>query len=233
MIEDSKTMLHWMGVPIIEAPGEAEAQCAEFVKSGRASAVASEDMDSLTFGAKFLLRGFNSKKEPITEICLDEVLTAMDLTYAEFVDLCILLGCDYTEHVEGIGPATAYKFIKQWGCIEECCRQIAGSEKRKYRIPVEFDYEGAREIFLRPDVIPAHVVDLVWNKPDEDKLANFLVSRKGFNPQRVESGLKRIKSSSGRPVQTRLDSFFGKPLKRSTTGPDEPRKKKVSKISKK
>ena len=31
-------------------------------------ASATEDMDTLTFGTKILLRGFNSKKEPITEI---------------------------------------------------------------------------------------------------------------------------------------------------------------------
>jgi len=51
---------------MIEAPGEAEAQCSEIVKQGLAWATASEDMDSLTFGSKILLRGFNSKKEPIT-----------------------------------------------------------------------------------------------------------------------------------------------------------------------
>jgi flap endonuclease-1 len=55
-----------MGVPVIEAPIEAEAQCAELVKMGLAFGTASEDMDSLTFGTHFLLRGFNSKKEPIT-----------------------------------------------------------------------------------------------------------------------------------------------------------------------
>jgi flap endonuclease-1 len=33
-----------------------------------AFATASEDMDSLTFGTNFLLRGFNSKKEPICQI---------------------------------------------------------------------------------------------------------------------------------------------------------------------
>lgn len=55
---------------MIEAPGEAEAQCAAIVKEGHAFATASEDMDSLTFGTNYLLRGFNSKKEPITQIDL-------------------------------------------------------------------------------------------------------------------------------------------------------------------
>jgi len=41
---------------------------------GLAFATASEDMDALTFGTKVLLRGFNSKKEPIIQIELEEIL---------------------------------------------------------------------------------------------------------------------------------------------------------------
>ena len=53
MTEDAKKMLQLMGVGILEAPCEAEAQFAQLVKEGKAFAVASEDMDSLTFGATF------------------------------------------------------------------------------------------------------------------------------------------------------------------------------------
>ena len=34
-----------MGIPVIDAPGEAEAQCAELVRMGKAYASATEDMD--------------------------------------------------------------------------------------------------------------------------------------------------------------------------------------------
>ena len=70
MMADAKKLVKLMGVPCIEAPGEAEAQCAEMVKMGLAFGTATEDMDALTFGSKFLIRGFNSKKEPITQIDL-------------------------------------------------------------------------------------------------------------------------------------------------------------------
>ena len=65
MKEDAKKLIRLMGVPVVESPCEAEAQCAELVNQGLAYATASEDMDSLTFGTNVLLRGFNSKKEPI------------------------------------------------------------------------------------------------------------------------------------------------------------------------
>jgi flap endonuclease-1 len=69
-----------MGVPVVEAPGEAEAQCAEMTKMGIAWGAATEDMDTLTFGATILLRGFNSKKEPIVQINSDVMLKDMGLT---------------------------------------------------------------------------------------------------------------------------------------------------------
>ena len=65
-----------------------------------------------------MLRGFNSKKEPITEINFEEMLKGIDIKwglemdYDQFIDLCILCGCDYCDHIDGIGPVTAFKLIK-------------------------------------------------------------------------------------------------------------------------
>lgn len=53
-------------------------------------------MDALTFRTPYLLKGFNNKKDPIYEICYEDMLKELDMTYDEFVDLCILCGCDYT-----------------------------------------------------------------------------------------------------------------------------------------
>ena len=80
MSEDAKKMVRLMGCPVIEAPCEAEAQCAELVKHDLAFATATEDMDALTFGTKYLLRGFNSKKEPICQIDQALVLEGFEMT---------------------------------------------------------------------------------------------------------------------------------------------------------
>ena len=55
-VEECKKLLGLMGVPYVQAPCEAEAQCAELVKAGKVYAVGTEDMDALTFGSKVLLR---------------------------------------------------------------------------------------------------------------------------------------------------------------------------------
>ena len=111
--EDCKTLLRLMGVPVVDAPCEAEAQCAELAKNGKVFGVATEDMDALTFAKLLRKMTFSGAKQPIIEIDFQMVLTGLDLSYAQFVDLCILCGCDYTASIKGIGPKTALKLIKQ------------------------------------------------------------------------------------------------------------------------
>lgn len=145
MIEDAKKVLTLLGVPVVTAPGEAEAQCAKMVEQGKAFAVASEDLDTLTFKASYLLRGFNSKKEPITQISYEEVIAGLEMTHEQFVDMCILCGCDYTCTIEGVGPGTAYKLIKEHGNIENSIHAIKSETKKKVKnVPEDFNFEGAR-----------------------------------------------------------------------------------------
>ena len=118
MMEDAKKLVKLMGVPYIEAPCEAEAQCAKLVTMDLAFGTATEDMDALTFGTKFLLRGFNSKKEPITQTDLALVLEGFEMTQKEFIDLCILCWCDYTHSIQGMGPVSAFKMIQENKDIE-------------------------------------------------------------------------------------------------------------------
>lgn len=65
MIKDAKKLLVAMGCAVIQAPCEAEAQCAELVKLGLAYAVATDDMDVLAHGCRYQIRGFNGRKDPI------------------------------------------------------------------------------------------------------------------------------------------------------------------------
>jgi flap endonuclease-1 len=111
-------MLRLMGVPVIQAPGEAEAQCSYMNKNGKVDAVCTEDTDCLVFGATTMVRDVNNRKEPLTEIDRSRALQDLDLTEDEFIDMCILCGCDYASKIEGIGPVKAYKFIKEFHSIE-------------------------------------------------------------------------------------------------------------------
>ncbi len=89
MKEDAMTMLKLLGCPVIEAPCEAESSCATLAKAKKAYATVTEDMDALTFATPVLLRGLNSKKEPIIEINFADMIKELGLSYEEFVDLCV------------------------------------------------------------------------------------------------------------------------------------------------
>jgi flap endonuclease-1 len=104
--EECRRLLKLMGIPFVIAPCEAEAQCAELCKSGKVFAAGSEDMDTLTFQSPILLRHLTfseARKMPIIEVHLDSVLAGLEMNMDQFVDLCILLGCDYCDSIKGIG----------------------------------------------------------------------------------------------------------------------------------
>ncbi|KAG6499291.1 hypothetical protein ZIOFF_039048 [Zingiber officinale] len=88
----------------VKAPCEAEAQSAALCKSDKVFAVASENMDTLTFGEpRFLhhLMDPSSKKISVMEFDVSKVLEELRLTMDQFIDLCILSGCDYCDNIKG------------------------------------------------------------------------------------------------------------------------------------
>ena len=111
-IKECKEILDLLGVPYIDAPGEADAELAYLVKNNLVDYIVSEDMDLLTFGCTKLIRGLGNKKNMVV-IDLKTILTDINLTYKQFVDLCILLGSDYTNTLSGIGMTRAFDLIKK------------------------------------------------------------------------------------------------------------------------
>ncbi|SRR6266404_2962583 len=75
-------------------------------------------MDTLTFNTPILYRHLTfseAKKEPINEINLKIALEGLQMDMSQFIDLCILLGCDYLEPIKGIGPKSALKLVREFG----------------------------------------------------------------------------------------------------------------------
>lgn len=236
--EDCKKLLRLMGVPVIEAPSEAEAQCAALCKSGKVYAVASEDMDSLTFGAPKFLRHLmdpSSRKIPVMEFDITKILEELNLTMDQFIDLCILSGCDYCDSIRGIGGQTALKLIRQHGSIENILENI---NRERYQIPDDWPYQEARRLFKEPQVFSDdEQLDIKWSAPDEEGLITFLVNENGFNSDRVTKAIEKIKTAKNKSSQGRLESFFKPvvsssiPIKRKETE-DKAAKETTNKKSK-
>jgi len=208
MNEDAKTLLKLLGVPIVEAPFEAEAQCAALCKASKVYAVASEDMDTLTCGTPLLIRNLTyseARKAPLMEISIDKVLAGLDLTMDQFIDMCILIGCDYTTKIKGIGPKRALEFIKKYGSIEKV---LANIDKSKYIVPEVFPFEEIRAYFKNPGVAPVEDCNLSFNEPNEEGLVEFLCKTKGFAEDRVRSGVAKVRAAKQKGTQTRITNFF-------------------------
>ncbi|KAK7158956.1 hypothetical protein R3I94_005330 [Phoxinus phoxinus] len=204
--QDCQRLLNLIGVPCIQAPGEAEALCAHLVKSGTVNAVASEDMDTLAFGGTVLLRQLNAKKDSeVTEYSLPKLLEALQLTYEQFVDLCILLGCDYCDKIGGLGPSRALKLIKQHHTIEGVMEHV---NRKTHPIPPNWQYKDARKLFFETPQIDDPV--LAWTEPDEEGLVQFLCKEKRLKEERVRGRMKKFRESlSKRRKQREVDEKMG------------------------
>lgn len=206
--DECRQLLSLMGIPYIEAPCEAEAQCAALVKAGKVYATATEDMDALTFGSNVLLRHMTfseARKMPIQEFHLNKVLEGLELSHKEFIDLCILLGCDYCDSIKGIGPKRAMDLIKQHRNLETILKNI---DKNKYSVADDWMYSEARQLFLEPEVTNPDEIELKWLEPDEEGLVKYLCGDKAFNEERVRNGAKKLAKARTGTTQGRLDSFF-------------------------
>ncbi|MHA2501465.1 MAG: flap endonuclease-1 [Candidatus Kariarchaeaceae archaeon] len=215
MIEDAKKLLTLMGIPVVQAPGEGEAQAAQLALEGKVYATASQDYDALLFGTPIMVRNVNITGRrslpggsgfkvinPI-EIELSLLLKGLDLTREQLIDVGILLGSDFNpDGVAGIGPKTAYSLMKKHGSFIE-------TEKNDKRVKdAEIPYEEIRDIFTQPNVITGLELDKSMSF-DGEKVLSFLVDQKNFSEGRYTNIIRKTeKVLQDKQKQTALDDFF-------------------------
>lgn len=144
-IASAKRLFDLMGVPYITSQCEAETLCAFMSKRGIVDGVISEDSDVLASGGTLLLKNISLEKGTVTEVCLQGVLTEMGMTYDQFLDVCILCGCDYTSKIHGVGPMHAVKLIHKYQDLERAMEHIRGNPS--FQVPADFDYVTSRRLF--------------------------------------------------------------------------------------
>lgn len=212
-MEECVQIFKLLGMPVIQAKQEADAQCAYLSKTGIVDAVASEDMDLLTFGTKILLRDIN--KKVIYKYILSKILDELKLTHLQFIDLCILLGCDYCPTIEKLGPKHAYELLKIHGSIEN----IILMNDNKYEISDEFmeRFQNAREYFLQPPVYTKNEFSEVrWNTPFHSQLKHLMINKYSYEEVELETQLAKMKGGHFKNIvnksclQIMLDKNFSK-----------------------
>ena len=210
MVEDSKHLLDLFGIPYIQAPSEGEATAALLTTSGHADVAASQDFDSILFGARKLVRNFTNsgrRKLPNRNTYIEiepeiidyrKNLEALGITREQLIDVGILIGTDFNpDGFERVGPKTAIKMIKEHEKLENVTQIQEQLEM--------IDYNAIRKIFLEPEV--ARVDKIEFGEVRYDDIINYLSNERSFSRDRVNSSLNRLKKSLEKKSQT-LEKWF-------------------------
>jgi len=211
MVEDSKRLLQFLGIPFVQAPSEAEAQSAYMALKGEVWAASSKDYDSLLFGAPRLLRyltifgreylpskGVSRPLKPEL-IELDRFLSNHEITREQLIDIAVLIGTDFNEGLKGIGPKKALNLIKNYGKIENMPNEVKAMLEAQ-------NYQEVKRFFLEPKVTTDYT--LRYGELQEDELYRFLCDQRDFSHERVETVIQRMKRFYASRKQTELQKWF-------------------------
>ena len=181
MVDETKQMLDFLGVPWVVAKAEGEGQAAVMAAKGQLDMVATQDWDALLYGTPLLVRNLMShgskqhgRVVKAQKIILDEVLDENGLSREQLIDLAIMIGTDFHPGIKGIGPKTGMKLIKAHGTIEAIC------EVKEKEVPERLD--EIRSIFHNH---PAHEVadaDLITWSNRCQRPHTILASRTPIQP---------------------------------------------------
>ena len=149
-IQKLKILLNHLNISFIHKNVEADLISSKLCSSGIVDMVFSEDMDHLTSGTKYLIRDFNVKNNIATCYDLHKIKEGLDIDHMQFINLCILFGCDYIKRIKGLGTVSSFKLIKQFNTIEDMLDNI----KKKLVVKSDYidNYKKAQTIFLNEDI---------------------------------------------------------------------------------
>jgi flap endonuclease-1 len=192
MVGEARELLRLLGLPVIQAPSEGEAQAAHMARAGHVWTAVSKDYDTLLFGTPRLVRFLTiGGKEflpsqgtfrPIVPemLELESQLARWSITREGLIDLALLIGTDFNDGVHGIGPKKALKLVQQHGRIEDMPAEIREAVG---------DVDPLRRIYLQPNVTGEY--QIAFNEPDIDGVVKFLCEERQFSRDRVTSALER------------------------------------------
>jgi flap endonuclease-1 len=213
MVEESKELLSLLGLPIVQAPSEGEAQASYMVKKNKGFAVGSQDFDSIIHGATKLVRnlsisGRRKKGKSIAYetispelIDLPENLNNLGIDQNQLIALAMIIGTDYNPGgIKGIGPKNALKLVKQ-------NKSDFDSLFKEVKWDDYFDFSWEEIYYLIKKMPITEDYSLEWKDIDYDNLHELLINKHDFSEQRVKNTLEKLKKQTTGKQQRSLGDF--------------------------
>jgi len=215
MIAESKELLEAMGIVVVQAPGEGEAEAAYLSRKKEVYAAVSQDYDSLLFGAKSLIQNLTMARKRRTlsgwveikpEIIeLQRVFNLLEINLDQLICLGILVGTDYNpKGIPGIGQKRALDIVRRY---KQPVLIFKSVEEQLLNLPEEdrFDWQEIFALFHKPNVIDA---EFKFGKINEEKIKEILVERHDFSEDRVNKQLDKLRDIVEKNKQKGLDTWF-------------------------
>lgn len=214
MIGEAVKLLDALGIPVVMAPSEGEAQAAYMVKNGDVYAEISQDYDCLLFGVPRMVQNLTiserkKKKDKLSyetvKPCLLETeknLEHIGISQDQLIALGMLVGTDYNiGGIKGIGPKKALALVKQHGDNLDALFREAGWDEN-------FDYSWKDVFSLFKEMPVTKDYSLEWRPVDGEKVMSMLCDEHDFSRKRVEDTLERLGSSQSQLSQKGLGDFI-------------------------
>jgi flap endonuclease-1 len=215
MIKESKELLEALGVCVLQAPSEGEAQAAYLARQEGVYGIVSQDYDSLIFGAPVLIRNLTVSRKRKTysgyvevlpeKIVLSDLLDELGIDRDQLICLAILVGTDYNpKGVFRIGQKKALEIVKEFKEPEKIFESVKEKIESMYEED-RFDWKVIFSLFRAPRVDD---LEIVFPKPDLDKVKEILVERHGFSEERIDNQLGKLELVKKAKNQKSLDKWF-------------------------
>ena len=197
IIDDVKKLLTLLGITYIHPEvGEGEAYASELCRVGYVDYVLTEDMDTLAYGCPKLIRRCidrsNKRKDIVSIFDYEKMIHDFDMDYDEFLEFCILCGCDYCPSVPKVGHITAIKLFKEHKSINEIM------EKTKFAFPENYKktFQLAKENFLLyRDKLNVDKLEFHTSTVNIEETEKYLVNEINMNEKRVQNALKKFNNN--------------------------------------
>jgi DNA excision repair protein ERCC-5 len=174
MRADVELLLQAFGIPFVHSPSEAEAQCVFLAEARLVDAVATDDSDALVFGAREVYRHLFSDDHMVECYTAARVEQKLGMGKGDLISLAMLLGCDYTLGVHGVGIVNGLEIIRAF----KPCGLLEGSSD------AEAWTNEFRSLQVWAENVADHVQDSAGVEPgDRKSVANFKKLHHNFRRQ--------------------------------------------------